>query len=101
MTFFPRILPYRARAARPALRYTGDMAPGPEPARCPLCGEPNFCAMAGAAPGEPLPECWCRAGPFPPELLASVPERSRRQACICQSCLQRAGEAAQAAPAKA
>lgn len=84
-----------------ALRYTASMASAVDPARCPLCGEPNLCAMASAAPGERPPPCWCRAEPFPPDLLAAVPEQSRRKACICQSCRRRAEEAAQAEPGEA
>ncbi len=101
MTFFPRIRPVREKAAGSDLRYTASMPSGAEPARCPLCGEPNRCVMASVAPGEAPPECWCRAEPFPPDLLASVPEQFRGRACICQRCLRRAREAAQAESGKA
>ncbi|MFT3778246.1 MAG: cysteine-rich CWC family protein [Ottowia sp.] len=59
----------------------------PAPARCPLCGGPNGCAMAvpRAANGLP-PACWCMAAAFPPALLARVPPAARRQACICARC---------------
>jgi hypothetical protein len=63
-----------------------------DPARCPLCGEPNACALArpGAAPDDP---CWCRDERFPPELLARVPAPARRRACLCRACARRAAEA--------
>ncbi|MBX3585130.1 MAG: cysteine-rich CWC family protein [Ramlibacter sp.] len=59
----------------------------PDPSRCPLCGEPNQCAMelersTGVAQGP----CWCTQVDFAPALLARVPEAARRQACICRRC---------------
>ena len=56
------------------------------PARCPLCGEPNDCRLCSplARPGP----CWCVAEQFPAELLELVPEPLVNRACICRSCLQ-------------
>lgn len=58
-----------------------------DPGHCPLCGQPNRCAMEAArASGQPQPPCWCTTARFPPELLARVPEPARRLACICPAC---------------
>ena len=51
---------------------------------CPLCGEPNKCAMA-ADPN--AAECWCEAVEFPAELLEKIPENAVRKTCVCQRCL--------------
>ncbi len=65
----------------------------PDPARCPLCGSPNGCAMAAPRAAESAPPaCWCMAADFPPALLARVPPAAPRKACICARC------AAQPAP---
>jgi len=54
---------------------------------CPLCGQPNQCAMEVAkATGNPVAKCWCVNVSFSPELLAKVPAAARHQACICQAC---------------
>ncbi|WP_310610541.1 cysteine-rich CWC family protein [Limnohabitans sp.] len=54
---------------------------------CPLCGQPNQCAMEAAkATGQAAATCWCVNVSFSPELLAQVPATSQRQACICQAC---------------
>ena len=56
-----------------------------DPCRCPLCGQPNACAMASgdAASAEP---CWCTRVHFGADLLAQVPEAARNRSCICQRC---------------
>lgn len=51
---------------------------------CPLCGEPNQCAMA-ADPN--AAECWCEGVDFPVELLEKAPENAVRRTCVCQKCL--------------
>jgi hypothetical protein len=54
---------------------------------CPLCGQPNGCAMETAKQaGQPVGVCWCVNVSFSPELLARVPAVAQRQACICQAC---------------
>jgi hypothetical protein len=55
-----------------------------EPARCPLCGQPNLCALA-ADPN--ASECWCDSEEFPPELLAKIPAKAVRKTCVCRECL--------------
>ena len=52
---------------------------------CPLCGEPNQCAMA-ADPN--ASECWCESVVFPEELLAKIPDNAARKTCVCQNCLR-------------
>lgn len=63
----------------------------PDPARCPLCGGPNGCAMeTKRRTGEPQPPCWCVTAQFTEALLARVPESARNQACICAACVEQA-----------
>lgn len=71
----------------------------PDPARCPLCGGPNGCAMAPHAPAATAGACWCMAASFSPELLARVPPGARRKACICARCAAAADPAGPTAPA--
>jgi len=51
---------------------------------CPVCGEPNQCAMA-ADPNATV--CWCEGVVFPEELLAQIPENAVRKTCVCKNCL--------------
>lgn len=54
---------------------------------CPLCGEPNRCAMEQQRlTGQPQPPCWCTQVDFSAELLARVPAEAARKACICAAC---------------
>lgn len=55
-----------------------------DPARCPLCGGLNRCALAE---GRSIHECWCATEYIPPELLATVPSALYGRACICAGCL--------------
>ena len=60
-----------------------------DPARCPLCGQPNRCAMeieheTGVKQGP----CWCVSVEFTPELMARVPAEAQGKACICAACAQ-------------
>ena len=58
-----------------------------DPSRCPLCGQPNACAMQAAqASGESPGPCWCVNETFSPELLARVPVPAQQRACICPRC---------------
>ena len=59
---------------------TGDI----DPAHCPLCGEPNQCAMAADPEAD---ECWCESDKFPHDLLARVPTNAVGRVCICQRCV--------------
>jgi hypothetical protein len=69
-------------------------ATAPVASACPLCGQPNRCAMeVERETGVKQPACWCTQAAFPPELLARVPAEAQRRACICPAC---AGSAAPA-----
>jgi hypothetical protein len=63
-----------------------------DPTFCPLCGQPNACALA-ASPGVPAAECWCAALRFDDALLARIPAASVGRACICLRCQRAAAEA--------
>jgi len=56
-----------------------------DPCLCPLCGEPNACAMASGDAASAGP-CWCMRVHFGADLLAQVPEAARSRSCICQRC---------------
>jgi len=55
----------------------------PAPGVCPLCGQPNKCAVVADPNAK---ECWCESVVFPEELLDLVPEDAVRKACICLDC---------------
>jgi hypothetical protein len=58
--------------------------------RCPLCGQPNRCAMeVQRETGQQQPPCWCTQVDFSPRLLAAVPAQAKGQACICEACAKR------------
>jgi len=62
----------------------------PDPARCPLCGAGNGCAMEAArASGETQAPCWCTEVDFRREVLEQLPPQSRGLACICRVCATR------------
>ncbi len=64
-----------------------DAVASVDPSRCPLCGQPNACAMhAAQTSGEPPQPCWCVSQTFSAELLARVPVQAQRRACICPTC---------------
>jgi hypothetical protein len=59
----------------------------PDPACCPLCGQPNRCAMEVAREtGVAQPPCWCASVQFEPALLAQIPAEARDRACVCHAC---------------
>lgn len=64
--------------------------PAPEtvdPARCPLCGGPNACAMeTQRRTGQAQPPCWCTRVTFSATTLARVPPEARNRACLCDRC---------------
>jgi len=56
---------------------------------CPLCGQPNRCAMEVERETRvKQPPCWCTQVKFDAALLASLPEPARGTACICADCAQ-------------
>ena len=57
---------------------------------CPLCGQPNRCAMEiERASGEKQPPCWCTQVDFNREVLELIPKEARGIACICRACATR------------
>jgi hypothetical protein len=58
-----------------------------DPTRCPICLEPNLCAMEKAKAASTKPErCWCIDAVFTPEVMDQVPEAAKGKACICAKC---------------
>jgi hypothetical protein len=62
---------------------------------CPVCGEPNQCAMA-ADPG--ASDCWCFTAQLSDQALAAVPEEARGLVCICPRCAGQARPAGNELP---
>ena len=57
---------------------------------CPLCGQPNNCAMElEKSTGKKQEPCWCVSVDFPRELLAQLPKDAA--GCICNECVKNAG----------
>ena len=65
-----------------------------DPCRCPLCGQPNACAMATPSQAASGP-CWCTLVQFSGDLLKQVPEVARNKACICAACVATSGQPSQ------
>ena len=58
-----------------------------DPTRCPICHEPNVCAMEKAKATDTKPErCWCMDAVFTPAVMDLVPEQAQGKACICAKC---------------
>ncbi|WP_461465864.1 cysteine-rich CWC family protein [Melaminivora sp.] len=55
----------------------------PHPEHCPLCQQPNACAMAAGLPAQ---HCWCMTAPVAREALQRIAPQQRGQACICPHC---------------
>jgi hypothetical protein len=64
-----------------------------DPARCPLCGDANACAMLR---GEDA--CWCAGAAISTDALARIPQPARGVACLCAACAS--GAPPKAAPAR-
>jgi hypothetical protein len=55
--------------------------------RCPICHEPNVCAMEKAKETGSKPErCWCMDAVFTPAVMKQVPDAAIGKACICAKC---------------
>jgi hypothetical protein len=68
--------------------------PPPAANLCPLCGQPNRCALElQRETGQEQPPCWCTQVDFSADLLARVPAEARRLACICPACARGAADA--------
>lgn len=71
------------------------LPPAPnDPARCPLCGAANVCAMEiERTTGLAQPPCWCMSASFTYDLRARVQADARGLACICANCVSAAAAA--------
>ena len=72
--------------------------PALDPCRCPLCGQPNACAMTMTmtTPGQAASgPCWCTLVQFSADLLKQVPEAARNKVCICTACVAKSEDTAQ------
>lgn len=65
--------------------------PNPPEHLCPLCGQPNQCAMHalqnGAVAQEP---CWCTQEKIGADVLQRIPPEARDRACVCKACVRAA-----------
>jgi len=60
-----------------------------DPTRCPICHEPNVCAMEKAKATGTKPErCWCMDAVFTPAVMDQVPDAAKGKACICAKCAE-------------
>ncbi len=50
---------------------------------CPLCGQPNDCAMAA---GESVSACWCTGVTLTRAMLERLPPEHQGVTCICGAC---------------
>lgn len=53
---------------------------------CPVCGQPNACAVSAC--GRFDADCWCAQVAISPQALARVPVALKNKACLCQRCAQ-------------
>lgn len=61
-----------------------------DPARCPLCDEPNNCQVVAGHQA-----CWCFEFPVPAHVLARIPVEAQSIACVCERCTGRTTDAQQ------
>ncbi len=67
----------------------------PDPARCPLCGQANRCAMEiEKETGAKQVPCWCASVKFDQALLSKIPAASQGLACVCEACARQAANLA-------
>ena len=60
-----------------------------DPTLCPICREPNICAMEKAkATGTKPGRCWCMDAVFTPAVMDQVPDAAKGKACICAKCAE-------------
>jgi len=61
---------------------------------CPLCGQPNQCAMHAQRDGTHASQaCWCTQVKIGADLLDRIPDQARGQACVCAACVRAANGA--------
>jgi len=63
--------------------------PGPSAHLCPLCGQPNHCAMEAQRRGDKASQpCWCTQVSIPAELIERIPPEANGRACVCAACVR-------------
>lgn len=68
--------------------------PNPPAHLCPLCGQPNECAMQAQHNGDVAPPaCWCTRVKIGADVLKLVPEQARGLACVCAACVRASAQA--------
>ena len=50
---------------------------------CPLCSNPNACAIANKRDAE---ACWCMNATMDPDALGRIPKEAQGKVCICATC---------------
>jgi len=71
-----------------------DTTAATAPQRCPLCGQPNQCAMElERQTGDKQPPCWCSTENIPKALLDRIAAADVNRACVCAACIQAASAA--------
>lgn len=59
----------------------------PSAGLCPICGQPNLCAMEAARITGIMSEpCWCSKVAFSKSVLDRIPAEATNTACVCESC---------------
>lgn len=60
-----------------------------EPHRCPLCGQPNQCAMEiERQSGIKQEPCWCSTEKISQAVLDQIPATDLGRACVCAACVK-------------
>ena len=68
-----------------------DTTEATAPHLCPLCGQPNQCAMeVERRTGVKQPPCWCSSEKIPLALLERIAAADVGRACVCAACIQAA-----------
>jgi hypothetical protein len=58
-----------------------------DPTCCPICQQPNACAMEKSkATGNQPERCWCMDAVFSATVMDQVPDDAKGKACICAKC---------------
>ncbi len=57
-----------------------------DPGSCPLCAQPNHCAMATNGCSTAGTACWCADVTIARAVLEKVPADAVGRACVCADC---------------
>ena len=58
-------------------------APMSDEQKCPLCDQPNRCAMVE---DESISACWCTSIRLTEDMLETTPAKDRGVRCVCATC---------------